>query len=134
MVKSYGYESFPRIIPLSTSENLQDAFLRKLVTERTPVAIYLVNGIRLHGWIADFDRFGVLLKGASLQLVYKQSISTILLQDAAHHAIPPPPTAAEPHADGDASPGPAASRPEPRDAEPTTTRIVLTPRKRPGTS
>lgn len=115
----------PRIIPLSTSENLQDAFLRKLVAERTPVAIYLVNGIRLHGSIADFDRFGVLLKSANIQLVYKQSISTILLQDVAEKAHEPAPAPV---------PAPAESSIAPGDAKPaaTTARIVLKPRKRPG--
>jgi host factor-I protein len=99
-----------------------------LVAERTPVAIYLVNGIRLHGCIADFDRFGVLLKSVGQQLVYKQSISTILIQDVADKTHSPVPDTArhEP-------PAPIASSSEPTESKPTTARIVLKPRKRPGT-
>ena len=113
---------------MSTSENLQDAFLHKLVAERTPVAIYLVNGIRLHGCIADFDRFGVLLKSVSQQLVYKQSISTILIQDAADKAHSPVSDTAR----HEPPPVPVASSTHPPEAKPATARIVLKPRRRPG--
>ena len=43
-----------------------------------PVAIYLINGIKLQGQIESFDRFVVQLKAGVTQLVYKHAISTIV--------------------------------------------------------
>lgn len=58
-------------------QNLQDPFLNILRKERTPVAIYLVNGIKLQGQIESFDKFVVLLRNHSNQMIYKHAISTI---------------------------------------------------------
>jgi host factor-I protein len=58
--------------------SLQDPFLRALHTERIPVAIYLVNGIKLQGEIEAFDQFVVLLRNSTMQVVYKHAISTIV--------------------------------------------------------
>ncbi len=57
---------------------LQDPFLNQLRKERVPVAIYLVNGIKLQGTIESFDQFAVLLRNATNQMVYKHAISTIV--------------------------------------------------------
>jgi host factor-I protein len=57
---------------------LQDQFLNTLRKERIPVAIYLVNGIKLVGQIDSFDAYVVLLKSDVTQAVYKHSISTIV--------------------------------------------------------
>jgi len=46
--------------------------------ERVPVAIYLVNGIKLQGHIDSFDQFVVLLKNSVSQMVYKHAISTVV--------------------------------------------------------
>ena len=43
-----------------------------------PVAIYLVNGIKLQGNVESFDQFSVLLKNTVSQMVYKHAISTIV--------------------------------------------------------
>ena len=43
-----------------------------------PVAIYLVNGIKLQGHVESFDQFVVLLGSTVSQLVYKHAISTIV--------------------------------------------------------
>jgi host factor-I protein len=43
-----------------------------------PVAIYLVNGIRLQGEIQSYDQYGLLLRGNSQQFVYKHAISTVI--------------------------------------------------------
>ena len=40
---------------------LQDPFLNALRKERIPVAIYLVNGIKLQGQVESFDSFVILL-------------------------------------------------------------------------
>ena len=59
-------------------QSLQDPFLNALRKERVPVAIYLVNGIKLQGQIDSFDQFVVLLKNSVSQMVYKHAISTIV--------------------------------------------------------
>jgi len=57
---------------------LQDPFLNVLRREHIPVAIYLVNGIKLQGQIDSFDQFVVLLKNSVSQMVYKHAISTVV--------------------------------------------------------
>jgi RNA chaperone Hfq len=47
---------------MSKGQSLQDPFLNALRRERVPVAIYLVNGIKLQGTIESFDQFVVLLR------------------------------------------------------------------------
>lgn len=61
------------------SNNLQDVFLNTIRRTRTPVTMFLVNGVKLQGMITWFDNFSVLLRrdGVS-QLVYKHAISTIM--------------------------------------------------------
>ena len=59
-------------------QNLQDPFLNTLRRERVPVAIYLVNGIKLQGQIESFDTFVVWLKNNISQMIYKHAISTIV--------------------------------------------------------
>lgn len=64
--------------------NLQDQFLNTLRRERTQVAVFLVNGIKLTGRIDSFDQFVVHLKGHDQagQMVFKHAISTI---SPSHH-------------------------------------------------
>jgi host factor-I protein len=57
-------------------QNLQDTFLRK---SKTPLTIFLVNGVKLQGVVSWFDNFCVLLRrDGQSQLVYKHAISTIM--------------------------------------------------------
>ena len=63
---------------MSKGQSLQDPFLNALRRERIPVAIYLVNGIKLQGTIESFDQFVVLLRNQVSQMVYKHAISTIM--------------------------------------------------------
>lgn len=60
-------------------QNLQDAFLNSVRKTKTPLTIFLVNGVKLQGVVTWFDNFCVLLRreGQS-QLVYKHAISTIM--------------------------------------------------------
>lgn len=58
--------------------NLQDTFLNTLRKEHVPVAIFLVNGIKLQGQIESFDQYVVILKNAINQMVYKHAISTVV--------------------------------------------------------
>ncbi len=63
---------------MSKGQSLQEPFLNALRKERIPVAIYLVNGIKLQGQIESFDQFVVLLKNTVSQMVYKHAISTVV--------------------------------------------------------
>ena len=60
---------------------LQDEYLDDLKDNMTRVSIYLINGIKLFGVIAAFDKTVVLLKdnkNTMNQLIYKHAISTIV--------------------------------------------------------
>lgn len=59
-------------------QKLQDAFLTQLKNDATPVSIFLVNGIKLHGSIDDFDEHVIMLKSTATQLIFKHAISTVV--------------------------------------------------------
>ena len=63
---------------MSKGHSLQDPFLNSLRKDRVPVAIFLVNGIKLQGHIESFDQYVVMLKNATSQMVYKHAISTVV--------------------------------------------------------
>ena len=60
-------------------QNLQDTFLNQVRKTKTPVTVFLINGVKLQGVVTWFDSFCVLLRreGQS-QLIYKHAISTIM--------------------------------------------------------
>lgn len=61
------------------SQNVQDLFLNHVRKNKTPVTVFLVNGVKLQGAIGAFDNFCVLLRrDAHVQLVYKHAISTVM--------------------------------------------------------
>lgn len=61
------------------AQNVQDVFLNHLRKTKTPVTIFLVNGVKLQGIVTWFDNFSVLLRrDGHSQLVYKHAISTIM--------------------------------------------------------
>ena len=61
------------------NQNLQDVFLNQLRKQKTPVTVFLVNGVKLQGIITWFDNFCVLLRrDGHSQLVYKHAISTVM--------------------------------------------------------
>ena len=67
--------------PMSSekSQNVQDVFLNHVRKNKTPVTVFLVNGVKLQGIITWFDNFCVLLRrDAHSQLVYKHAISTVM--------------------------------------------------------
>lgn len=63
---------------MAKGQSLQDPFLNALRRDRIPVAIYLVNGIKLQGQVESFDQFVILLKNTVSQMVYKHAISTVV--------------------------------------------------------
>jgi len=61
------------------TQNVQDVFLNHVRKNKTPVTVFLVNGVKLQGIITWFDNFSVLLRrDGHTQLVYKHAISTVM--------------------------------------------------------
>ena len=64
---------------MAEKNNLQDIFLNHLRKTKTPLTLFLVNGVKLQGIVTWFDNFSVLLRREShSQLVYKHAISTVM--------------------------------------------------------
>ena len=60
-------------------QNLPATFLNSVRKTKTPLTIFLVNGVKLQGIVTWFDNFCVLLRrDGQSQLVYKHAISTIM--------------------------------------------------------
>ena len=60
-------------------QNVQDKFLNHIRKQKTPVTIFLVNGVKLQGIVTWFDNFSMLLRrDGHTQLVYKHAISTVM--------------------------------------------------------
>ncbi len=76
---------------MAKGQSLQDPFLNALRRDRIPVAIYLVNGIKLQGQVESFDQFVILLKNTVSQMVYKHAISTVVPSRAVN-TMPTPPS------------------------------------------
>ena len=64
---------------MEKKQNLQDTFLNAVRKAKTPLTIFLVNGVKLQGVVTWFDNFSVLLRrDGQAQLIYKHAISTIM--------------------------------------------------------
>ena len=60
------------------SPSLQDTFLKHVQENSVPVTVFLVNGVKLQGYITHFDIYGIALtRDHETQFVYKRVISTI---------------------------------------------------------
>ncbi len=65
--------------------SLQDTFLNHVRKTKTPLTIFLINGVKLQGIVTWFDNFCVLLRrDGHSQLVYKHAISTIMPGSPVH--------------------------------------------------
>ena len=61
------------------SVNVQDAFLNHIRKNKTPLTVFLVNGVKLQGNITWFDSNTILLRREGhVQLIYKHAISTLM--------------------------------------------------------
>ena len=69
---------------MTKGQSLQDPFLNALRKDKTPVSVYLINGIKLQGKIDSFDQFVVLLSNSVNQMVYKHAISTVVPSHNVH--------------------------------------------------
>ena len=66
-------------MPLEKTQNVQDVFLNAIRKNKTPVTVFLVNGVKLQGIVTWFDNFSVLLRrDGHTQLIYKHAISTVM--------------------------------------------------------
>lgn len=83
---------------MAKGQTLQEPFLNVLRKEHIAVSIYLVNGIKLQGYVDAFDQFVVVLKNNVSQMIYKHAISTIVpsrpvrIPDAEGNAAEAPPS------------------------------------------
>ena len=63
---------------MQQQQNLQDAILSEVVSEKVPVTLFLMNGFQLRGVITGFDSFVVVLvSDGRQQMIYKHAISTL---------------------------------------------------------
>lgn len=61
------------------NQNIQDVFLNQIRKTKTPVTLFLLNGVKLQGVVSSFDNFCILLKrNGQIQLAYKHAVSTIM--------------------------------------------------------
>ena len=61
--------------------NIQDQYLNQSRKERVKVAVTLMSGERMEGYIKSFDNFSVLLDASGDLLIYKHAISSITSAD-----------------------------------------------------
>ena len=72
-------QSEKKTMAADRAQNLQDTFLNHVRKTKTPLTIFLVNGVKLQGIVTWFDNFCLLLRrDGHSQLVYKHAISTIM--------------------------------------------------------
>ena len=66
-------------------DRMGDTFLNYVRKNKTPLTIFLINGVKLQGIVTWFDNFCVLLRrDGHSQLVYKHAISTIMPGQPVH--------------------------------------------------
>ena len=64
---------------MSETMNLQDALLRRVLKERLPVTLFLMNGFQLRGLSpASITFVVILLTDNKQQMIYKHAISTLV--------------------------------------------------------
>ena len=63
---------------MSEPINLQEAILKEVCRDKTPVTLFLMNGFQLRGTITGYDSFVVVLvTDGKQQMIYKHAISTL---------------------------------------------------------
>ena len=68
---------------MSDGKIVQDVFLEILRKNQIPVSVFLISGIKLQGYLDNFDQEVLILKNSLAQtvagqMVYKQAVSTIM--------------------------------------------------------
>jgi host factor-I protein len=60
-------------------KSLQDTFLEHVREQKTPLTVFLRNGVKLEGVVVSFDNFSIMLvRDGFSQLIYKHAILTIM--------------------------------------------------------
>ena len=79
LTKKKARDGGTKTMAADRAQNLQDTFLNHVRKTKTPLTIFLVNGVKLQGIVTWFDNFCLLLRrDGHSQLVYKHAISTIM--------------------------------------------------------
>jgi host factor-I protein len=60
--------------------NLQNKYFEELISNKTPVSVFLKNGIKLSGFFVATDCSVVFLKNLDTQMIFKSAISTVVPQ------------------------------------------------------
>jgi host factor-I protein len=63
---------------MSNEPMLEQNFINKLIQDKTPVSIFLKNGIKLTGVFVGVDEEALFLKNIIIQMIYKHAASTIM--------------------------------------------------------
>lgn len=68
---------------MSNGKIVQDVFLEILRKNQIPISVFLISGIKLQGYLDNFDQEVLILKNSLTQtvagqMVYKQAVSTIM--------------------------------------------------------
>jgi host factor-I protein len=64
---------------MSNGRDIQSDYLQELKDQKVSVAVFLVSGIKLCGFVTGFDQFVVHLHHDSNdQMIFKHAISTIM--------------------------------------------------------
>ena len=63
---------------MSDLPTTSDAFLQALMENKARVSVYLVNGIKLDGYIEGVDCHAIIMGGHTTQMIYKHAISTLM--------------------------------------------------------
>lgn len=93
------------------SQSVQDVFLNTVRKNKTPLTVFLVNGVKLQGIISWYDNFSVLLRrDGHTQLVYKHAISTVMPGAPIQLFDPSKATDTQEPTETDNSPGQEASK------------------------
>ena len=67
------------MVPKTQPNALQETVLEHLRKHEVPFTVYLVNGVRLQGTVAEVDSYSLLLtRGSESQLIYKSAISSMM--------------------------------------------------------
>jgi host factor-I protein len=65
-------------MPQEPAGGLQDSFLHHVQNHNVPLTVFLVNGIKLQGYVTHIDKFGIALtRDQQTQFIYKHAISAI---------------------------------------------------------
>lgn len=68
---------------MAATKEIQSEFLNKARQSKQQVTVFLMNGFQLHGNVAGFDNFAVVLNSdGKQQMIYKHAISTIIPSNA----------------------------------------------------